>query len=167
MMQQDTALYLGPATVSRTLGKRALVRRPESPLEHWADLALAFAVAPWQAYAGAALWGLHMALTQGLLAALVADAAPAALRGTAFGVFNLMTGVAVLLASVIAGRRPIASAPCPMNFPCWSISNPRRTGTPPSRGLPTRRWRGFPASPRMNAAPTQSAPRTSLSERPP
>ncbi len=68
-----------------------------------ADLALALAVAPWQAYAGAALWGLHMALTQGLLAALVADAAPAALRGTAFGVFNLMTGIAVLLASVIAG----------------------------------------------------------------
>lgn len=46
MMQQDTALYLGPATVSRTLGKRALVRRPESPLEQWADLALAFPYQP-------------------------------------------------------------------------------------------------------------------------
>ena len=42
-------------------------------------------------------------MTQGLLAALVADAAPADLRGTAFGVFNLVSGVAMLLASVVAG----------------------------------------------------------------
>ena len=68
-----------------------------------ADLALALATTPWLAFAGAALWGLHMALTQGLLAALVADAAPEALRGTAFGIFSLVTGIAVLLASVIAG----------------------------------------------------------------
>ncbi|HET7715659.1 MAG TPA: MFS transporter, partial [Bauldia sp.] len=53
--------------------------------------------------AGVALWGLHMGLTQGLLAALLADSAPAELRGTAFGVFNLATGVALLAASVIAG----------------------------------------------------------------
>lgn len=53
--------------------------------------------------AGAALWGLHMGLTQGLLSALIADAAPAALRGTAFGVFHLITGVALLAASVLAG----------------------------------------------------------------
>ena len=52
---------------------------------------------------GAALWGLHMGLTQGLLAALVADTAPAELRGTAFGMFNLVTGLAMLAASVIAG----------------------------------------------------------------
>jgi MFS family permease len=52
---------------------------------------------------GILLWGLHMGFTQGLLAALVADAAPAELRGTAFGVFNLVTGIAMLLASVIAG----------------------------------------------------------------
>jgi MFS family permease len=52
---------------------------------------------------GVALWGLHMGLTQGLLAALVADAAPADLRGTAFGVFNLLGGAALLAASVIAG----------------------------------------------------------------
>jgi MFS family permease len=50
-----------------------------------------------------ALWGLHMGLTQGLLAALVADVAPAALRGTAFGAFNLASGVALLLASAGAG----------------------------------------------------------------
>ena len=52
---------------------------------------------------GVSLWGLHMGLTQGLLAALVADAAPAALRGTAFGVFNLASGMALLIASWAAG----------------------------------------------------------------
>ena len=54
-------------------------------------------------FAGVVLWGLHMGLTQGLLSTLVADAAPAELRGTAFGVFHLVSGVAMLLASVIAG----------------------------------------------------------------
>jgi predicted MFS family arabinose efflux permease len=53
--------------------------------------------------AGIVLWGLHMGLTQGLLSALVADASPAALRGTAFGVFNFVSGVALLAASVLAG----------------------------------------------------------------
>ena len=52
---------------------------------------------------GVALWGLHMGLTQGLLAALVADTAPAELRGTAFGMFNLVSGLALLAASIIAG----------------------------------------------------------------
>src|SRR6185312_5603459 len=50
-----------------------------------------------------ALWGLHMGLTQGLLAAMVADTAPPELRGTAFGMFNLLSGIALLLASIIAG----------------------------------------------------------------
>lgn len=68
-----------------------------------ADLLLAMATSPWMAFTGAALWGVHMALTQGLLAKLVADAAPVALRGTAFGIFNLVSGGALLLASVIAG----------------------------------------------------------------
>ncbi|WP_291011512.1 MFS transporter [Hydrogenophaga sp.] len=54
-------------------------------------------------WAGVALWGLHMALTQGLLATLVANAAPADLRGTAFGVFNLACGVSLLIASGLAG----------------------------------------------------------------
>ena len=53
--------------------------------------------------AGVALWGVHMGLTQGLLAAMVADTAPADLRGTAFGFFNLVSGVALLVASAIAG----------------------------------------------------------------
>ncbi len=68
-----------------------------------ADLVLAAASSPLPALTGAALWGLHMGLTQGLLAKLVADTAPADLRGTAFGIFNLISGGALLLASVIAG----------------------------------------------------------------
>ncbi len=53
--------------------------------------------------AGVVFWGLHMGFTQGLFAALVADAAPPELRGTGFGMFNLVTGVGLLLASFIAG----------------------------------------------------------------
>ena len=68
-----------------------------------ADFVLAIAESPWVAFVGAAFWGLHMALTQGLLSKLVADTAPSELRGTAFGVFNLVSGGALLLASVIAG----------------------------------------------------------------
>ena len=68
-----------------------------------ADVVLAFAPS-WQVVlAGAMLWGLHMAATQGLLSAIVADAAPDDLRGSAFGAFNLMQGLALLLASVVAG----------------------------------------------------------------
>jgi len=52
---------------------------------------------------GVALWGVHMGMTQGLLASMVADTAPVDLRGTAFGFFNLVSGVAMLLASVCAG----------------------------------------------------------------
>jgi MFS family permease len=52
---------------------------------------------------GIALWGLHMAMTQGLLATMVADTAPADLRGTAFGFFNLVSGLALLVASTLAG----------------------------------------------------------------
>lgn len=68
-----------------------------------ADLALAAANSLGALFAGVALWGLHMGLTQGLLSKLVADASPAQLRGTAFGVFHLVSGIALLAASVIAG----------------------------------------------------------------
>lgn len=68
-----------------------------------ADMALALAPGIVGFGLGIALWGLHMGLTQGLLSALVAEAVPAELRGTAFGMFNLITGGALLLASVIAG----------------------------------------------------------------
>lgn len=53
--------------------------------------------------AGVALWGIHMGMTQGLLAAMIADTAPEDLRGTAFGFFNLISGIAVLIASLLAG----------------------------------------------------------------
>ena len=52
---------------------------------------------------GICLWGLHMGITQGLLATMVADTAPADLRGTAYGLFNLASGLAMLVASVLAG----------------------------------------------------------------
>jgi MFS family permease len=52
---------------------------------------------------GVVFWGLHMGLTQGLLATLVADTAPVELRGTAYGIFNLVAGVTMLVASVVAG----------------------------------------------------------------
>jgi len=68
-----------------------------------ADLTLAFASSVAAVVAGAALWGLHMGLTQGILASLVADTAPPDLRGTAFGMFNLAAGVATVVASVVAG----------------------------------------------------------------
>jgi MFS family permease len=68
-----------------------------------ADAVLACAPSPWMALAGVALWGLHMGLTQGVLSAMVAGTAPAALRGSAFGVFNLVSGVMLLIASVLAG----------------------------------------------------------------
>jgi len=68
-----------------------------------ADLLLAWSDRGAVVWAGVLLWGLHMAMTQGLLATMVADTAPADLRGTAFGMFNLVSGVAMLLASVLAG----------------------------------------------------------------
>lgn len=79
-----------------------------------ADLVLAYAgTLPWVVI-GTVVWGLHMGLTQGLLAALVADTAPADLRGAAFGLFNLAAGVALLAASVIAGA-------------LWDVYGPRTT----------------------------------------
>jgi MFS family permease len=68
-----------------------------------ADLVLATATSVMAVMAGVALWGLHMGLTQGILATLVADTAPKDLRGTGFGAFNLVSGAALLAASVIAG----------------------------------------------------------------
>ena len=68
-----------------------------------ADLILAISDRWVVVLAGVAVWGLHMGMTQGLLAVMVADTAPADLRGTAYGFFNLVSGVALLLASVVAG----------------------------------------------------------------
>lgn len=79
-----------------------------------ADLVLAFATGLAGLGIGVALWGLHMGFTQGLLATLIAETAPAELRGTAFGMFNLVTGLALLLASVIAGA-------------LWDMAGPQAT----------------------------------------
>ena len=68
-----------------------------------ADLALASSTHWAVLLAGAALWGVHMGMTQGLLAAMVASTAPADLCGTAYGFFNLLSGTAMLVASVLAG----------------------------------------------------------------
>ena len=68
-----------------------------------ADLVLAQVSGAAGVLLGVALWGVHMGMTQGLLASMVAAVAPADLRGTAFGFFNLVSGVSMLLASVLAG----------------------------------------------------------------
>jgi MFS family permease len=67
------------------------------------DLVLAHGSSVPHVMAGVVLWGLHMGMTQGLFAALVTDTAPAPLRGTAFGIFNLTSGAALLIASIVAG----------------------------------------------------------------
>lgn len=79
-----------------------------------ADLILAYAGGIAGVALGTVIWGLHMGLTQGLLATLVADTAPEGLRGTAFGLFNLACGIAALLASVIAGA-------------LWDVYGPKMT----------------------------------------
>lgn len=68
-----------------------------------ADLLLGFATNLLVLALGVGLWGLHMGFTQGLLAAMVTDTAPQQLRGTAYGVYNLVSGITMLVASVIAG----------------------------------------------------------------
>lgn len=68
-----------------------------------ADAVLALAEGPAAVFSGVALWGLHMGATQGLLSVIIADASPPDLRGTAFGVFHLFSGAALIAASFIAG----------------------------------------------------------------
>jgi MFS family permease len=79
-----------------------------------ADIALALMPTFEGVAVGVVLWGLHMGFTQGLFATLVADASPPELRGTAYGFFNLFTGLAMLAASIIAGA-------------LWDISGPKGT----------------------------------------
>ncbi|MHB1102012.1 MAG: MFS transporter [Devosia sp.] len=76
-----------------------------------ADLVLALEPSLLGVTAGVVLWGLHMGFTQGLLASLIADTAPVELRGTAFGVFNMLGGVALLAASILAGLLWDAAGP--------------------------------------------------------
>jgi MFS family permease len=97
------ALAAYPAGVLSDNGSRVRVLVIGLLLLVAADVVLAFAPGIAAVAAGVALWGLHMGFTQGLLSALVADTAPPELRGTAFGMFNLLTGVALLVASIVAG----------------------------------------------------------------
>jgi MFS family permease len=76
-----------------------------------ADIVLAVAQVGWMSFVGAALWDLQMAVTQGLLLASVGDAAPAELRGTAFGIYDLAIGVATFVASSAAGALWVAGGP--------------------------------------------------------
>lgn len=68
-----------------------------------ADVILALAENPWHVLGGASLWGLHMGLTQGLFSKMVSEAVPHKLRGSAFGVYHVVTGVALLASSLLAG----------------------------------------------------------------
>lgn len=88
--------------LSDRLGRRALMATGLGVLI-LSDLTLAVAKAVWHVWAGAAIWGLHMGLTQGLLAAMVADTSHHDFRGTAFGIFSLAIGMGMLFSSLIAG----------------------------------------------------------------
>jgi MFS family permease len=68
-----------------------------------ADIVLASNVSWVAIFTGVSLWGLHMGMTQGLLSAMIAHTSPADLRGTAYGFFNLISGVSALIASLAAG----------------------------------------------------------------
>ncbi len=97
------ALSAYPAGVLSEGGNRLRVLAVGVALLASADLVLALVPGLAGLGLGVALWGLHMGLTQGVFASLVGDTAPASLRGTAYGMLNLITGGAILLASVIAG----------------------------------------------------------------
>jgi len=100
------AVYAGAAypvgRLSDRLGRRALLGAGFAVLAV-ADTVLALAASVWAVLVGAGLWGVHMGMTQGLLATVVAESTPPSLRGTAFGLFYLLTGVTLLVASVLAG----------------------------------------------------------------
>lgn len=92
-----------PAGVLSENGRRLRVLAFGMVLLICADLVFVLVPGLFGVFIGLALWGVHMGFTQGVFSSLVADTAPAGLRGTAFGMFNLMTGVMILLASIIAG----------------------------------------------------------------
>jgi MFS family permease len=103
MMNVAYALAAYPAGVLSDRFNRLTILLIGFALLIAADLTLAFSGGLLGVTLGVVLWGLHMGFTQGLLATLVADTAPPELRGTAYGVFNLLGGLALLAASVVAG----------------------------------------------------------------
>jgi MFS family permease len=114
LMNVVYALAAYPAGVVSDRMNRATVLATGILLLIAADVALALLPSFGGVALGVVLWGLHMGLTQGLFAALVADTSPAELRGTAYGFFNLLGGLAMLAASVIAGG-------------LWDIAGPQGT----------------------------------------
>jgi MFS family permease len=98
------ALSAYPAGQLSDLIDRQLVIAAGGVMLIAADIVIARATTPFAVFVGVVLWGLHMGLTQGLFATLVTDTAPARLRGTAFGLFNLAGGGATLIASFVAGE---------------------------------------------------------------
>jgi MFS family permease len=103
VMNLAYALAAYPAGVLSDRGDRTSLLIVGLMLLICADLVMAESTGLIGATAGVVLWGLHMGFTQGIVAALVADTVPAELRGTGFGVINLITGLALLIASVLAG----------------------------------------------------------------
>jgi MFS family permease len=103
LMNVFYALSPYPAGVLSDNGSRTNVLTIGLLLLVAADLVLALAPGLVGVAIGVVLWGLHMGFSQGLLSALITDTAPPELRGTAFGMLNLMMGVALLAASIIAG----------------------------------------------------------------
>jgi MFS family permease len=106
----DTATSWPVGVLADRIGKRGLLLAGFAVLA-LANLVLGLEGSLTATFLGIALWGLHMGLTQGLLAAMVADAAPADLRGTAFGLYNLMTGIALLIGNAAAGLAWTAYGP--------------------------------------------------------
>lgn len=103
LMNVVYALSAYPAGVLSDHANRITILAAGFGLLVAADLVFAFTNGLAGVATGVALWGLHMGFTQGLLATLVADTAPPELRGTAYGIFNLLCGLAMLVASVLAG----------------------------------------------------------------
>lgn len=97
------ALVAYPAGVHADRGRHSGLLQTGLAFLILADIVLAHARSTGVVLAGGALWGVHMGLSQGVFAALVAAAAPPDLRGTAFGWFNLLSGLALLAASILAG----------------------------------------------------------------
>jgi MFS family permease len=108
------ALIAYPAGVASDHGRRARLLTAGFGCLIVADVVLGFATNIPTVLVGTALWGLHLGLTQGVLSALVADVAPEDLRGTAFGLYNLLLGIALLVASTLAGA-------------LWAWAGPRAT----------------------------------------
>ncbi len=85
-----------------------------------ANVVLGFSTSIWTLVVGVSLWGLHLAFTQGQLSAMIADVTPHELRGSAYGVFNLICGLMMLVASVVAGVVWDAFGSSATFF-CWGI----------------------------------------------